>query len=89
MLKMYDFTCDECGYTHEDLVDDSLTTKVCPNCGGYTKRIISGIRFHLDGTDPSFPGAYDQWARRRAKKYNAQIRRKESTGDCLTDVTEL
>jgi putative FmdB family regulatory protein len=63
MRKLFDFTCDSCGHTHERLVDDTCHTDPCPKCDGVARRIISPVRCKLDGTDPSFPGAYDKWAR--------------------------
>lgn len=89
MLKIYDFTCADCGVTHEDLVASSLKTKVCPECGGKAQRIISGIKFQLDGTDPSFPGAYGKWADDRMKRVNAERKRKDSTGDWKPSVKEI
>lgn len=37
------------------------------HCGEQTKLKISAPRFHLDGTDPGFPDAYDKFARQHEK----------------------
>jgi len=73
MLRMFDFTCDECGHTHERLVDKDSRTDPCPKCDGIANRIISPVRTKLPFDDPGFPGAYDKWARdreRQTKKAN-------------------
>ena len=80
-LRMYDFTCDECGHTHERLVSSDTYTDRCPQCGYDAKRIISPVRCKLDGTDPSFPGAYDKWARDHEKAAKIARAKAEEHGE--------
>lgn len=74
--RMFDFTCDSCGHTHERYVDVNCRTDTCPKCGSTAKRIISPVRSKLDGTDPGFPDAYDKWA--RVHEQQARIERKRN-----------
>lgn len=41
-FKLFDFTCEECGYEFEDLVEAGVEVTPCPNCGvGYGSRTMS------------------------------------------------
>lgn len=44
MLKMHDFECVACGYTHEELLDapPELLSIHCPKCRGVCKHVIIG-----------------------------------------------
>ena len=89
MLKIYDFKCVKCENVHEDMVQDYVHVSQCPVCANPANRIISGIKFRLDGTDPSFPGAYSKWADDRMKRVNAERKLKASTGDWKHSVKEI
>jgi len=64
--RLYDFQCNA-GHITEGFVDYETTTISC-NCGNVANRIISPVRISLDGTDPTYVGAYDRWARVREEK---------------------
>jgi len=59
----FDFRCQSCGNVNEAFVKPDTLTGTCPNCGGYTKRMISCPTIALSGTDPDFSTAYDKWER--------------------------
>lgn len=61
MKLLRDFFCDHCNMEQERYVD-SETKAVSCNCGHDARRVIGMPRVALDGTDPSFPTAYDKWA---------------------------
>lgn len=66
---IYEYKCDDCGSVRQKLVpmSERRVDQACSQCGGIAKFIISASPFHLDGTDPGFPGAYDKWAREHEK----------------------
>lgn len=59
MRKLWDFACPE-GHVTEHFVDNEVKQARCA-CGAESQRIISPIKFNLDGSDPSFPGAHAKW----------------------------
>jgi hypothetical protein len=75
MRMLRDFRCRSCDETFERYIDNNIEQVTC-ECGGLADRIIGMPRVSLDGTDPSFPGAYDKWARTRED--NARIKAKKS-----------
>jgi hypothetical protein len=70
-----DYCCESCGTVQERFIDGETVAVACV-CGEITKRVIGMPRVALDGTDPSFPGAYDKWA--RVREENARIKAKRS-----------
>jgi hypothetical protein len=75
MKRLFDFSCPECHFVTEKLVDTHIHSISC-ECGGKAARIISMPTVKLDGTDPSFPGAYDHWA--NIREDHARIKKKKS-----------
>ena len=75
-MPMYDFKCTQCGNEFETIVSMDTMTSPCAGCGSEVKRSISAPMIKLDGTDPSFPGAYSQWEKKRKQKM-AQERKAE------------
>lgn len=75
MKLLRDFKCPTCEAVSERYID-SETKQVACKCGEYAYRIIGMPRVALDGTDPSFPGAYSKWATLREN--NAAQKRKKS-----------
>ena len=75
MKLLRDFKCPTCEDDSERYIDSETKQVVC-KCGGYAYRIIGMPRVALDGTDPSFPGAYSKWATLREN--NAAQKRKKS-----------
>lgn len=76
MRRMYDFKCSE-GHLTEGFVDYE-TTQIHCECGNVADRIISPVRISLDGTDPTFVGAYDKWARTREQQKKIEAKRNEA-----------
>lgn len=66
-MPIYDFVCESCNKT-EEKITSMLTESVACSCGGIMWRQISAPNFHLDGTDPDFPGAYAKWGRTRVRQ---------------------
>ena len=75
MRTLRDFCCEYCGKVQERYVDSDVTIVMC-SCAHEAKRVIGMPRVSLDGTDPSFPGAYSKWATTREQ--NARIKGKRS-----------
>jgi len=67
-----DFVCSDCGQRVEKLVDVEYRTIECPECQGNAVQQMGMPTVRLDGTDPSFPGAYEKWA--RIREDNARIK---------------
>ncbi len=64
MKTLRDYLCETCGTVQERFIDGETLAVNCA-CGAIANRVIGMPRVALDGTDPSFPGAYDKWARIR------------------------
>lgn len=75
MKLLRDFVCNECEAEYEKYIDSEVTFIVC-DCGAFAYRVIGMPHVSLDGTDPSFPGAYDKWA--RVREDNAKQKAKRS-----------
>lgn len=73
MRILFEFECKDHG-KFEALVEQSYKQAICPVCGIYAPKIISTPRISLDGTDPAFPDAYDQWEKKRAAKQKIEER---------------
>jgi hypothetical protein len=67
MKRMYEFMCAD-GHVTEHLIDDSLRTAPCKECGANAIRILSTPRISLEGITGAFPGASDKWVKNRAEK---------------------
>ena len=64
---LFDFRCTECGDVHEKFVESSVKSLVC-ECGGTMTRLITPVRFSLEGHSGHFPTAADKWARQHEKE---------------------
>ena len=64
MRTLRDFCCPTCNTIQERFIGDQVVEVDCA-CGGIAQRVIGMPKILLDGTDASFPGAYDRWARIR------------------------
>lgn len=75
-LILFDFVCEDCDNTTEDLVDPKVNVIKCPVCSGQSKRLPSAgkIAYRLMGVDPSFPTAGDKWGRMQEQKARAEKR---------------
>lgn len=69
-MPTYSYDCRNCNKTHDMIrkINDRANPGVCPHCGGKTQYVISAPRVALDGTDPSFPGAWHSWEKKREQK---------------------
>lgn len=68
MRVLNDFRCGSCGHTHEEYLDNGITECSCPECGETSTRVLRPPKFHLDGTDPGFPGAWEKWAKDKERR---------------------
>jgi len=66
-MKLYDFKCQSCGYTWEDVAVDETARQGCPKCSDIALPIISSVNFRLNGADPAFPTASERWAKRHER----------------------
>ena len=67
-MPMYDFKCAN-EHTFEELAKLDTDKLPCPVCGAEAQRFLGAPpRFTLDGTDPGFPTAYDQWPKKRERQ---------------------
>lgn len=73
-MILSDFKCSECGTTTENLVEFTVTEVNCENCGGLATRVISTPKFKLDGCDPGFPTAYEQWEKDRKRRLARELK---------------
>jgi len=60
-MKLFDYRC-ETGVVFERFVKDDEKQVRC-DCGLLANRIITPIRFKLEGMSGDFPTAADKWAR--------------------------
>lgn len=70
MKKLFDAKCTACGEITEVFgkADDEFR---CGTCHSPAKRIITPVRCHLPGNDPTgFPGAAMKWAKDHQKHGN-------------------
>lgn len=74
MKLLRDFACDDCYSSEERFISSDITEYQC-QCGGMMKRVIGMPTVALDGTDPSFPGAYSKWAKVREDKARQKSKR--------------
>ena len=66
---IFDYRCNSCAKTFERFVSSlHKDNVVCPDCGVKATRLISPPNFKLDGCDPSFPTAWDRWAKIHEKE---------------------
>jgi hypothetical protein len=75
MKLLFDFSCPECSYITEKLVDTNIRSIKC-ECGNNATRIMSTPTVKLEGITGSFPDAHDKWA--RIREDNARIKGKRS-----------
>jgi rRNA maturation protein Nop10 len=68
MKVLNDFWCASCASTEEYFVENDLTTTACQVCGQDATKVISPIRFQLEGVSGDFPTAADRWVKRREEK---------------------
>ncbi len=82
-MLIYDFKCQDCGELTEGWASsaDTDATIKCEHCGGTARRIISPIRFKLDGCSGDFPTAYDQWEKKREQKMKQERKASYYEGD--------
>jgi len=66
-VPTYEYICDECDSVHTQIraIDDRLRDSTCPHCQGQACYIVSAPMTKLDGTDPSFPGEWNKWEKKR------------------------
>lgn len=76
-MPLYDYWCRECNSTFEASrkIADRESCE-CPKCGATADKLVSAPTVALDGTDPSFPGAYLKWGN-DYKKRVAQAQKRE------------
>lgn len=67
-MRLFDLVCRTCGYMFEELLSDPAQTAPCLECGSQAETVVSPVRIALDGTDPGFPRAWEQWAKMREQK---------------------
>lgn len=76
-MPVYEYHCECCDYLYTKIVPmaDRENIQICPECNGPAHFKISAPLVFLDGTDPSFPGAYDKWARDRERRIKQEQKR--------------
>ena len=77
MMRMFEHKCSE-GHITEALLDDSVKTTVCKECGRVASRIISSPRIRLEGITGAFPSAHDAWARKHEEAARAYQKKSDS-----------
>ena len=81
-MILYQCECSRCKKQFEELIAYKDRNKhiPCHFCEGYAKRVVTPVRFKLDGTDPAYTTAWDKWER---------IHRKEHARDPSGDYDNL
>ena len=76
-MPIYDYRC-ECGNFFEALstVADRHNA-ICSACGKEAIMKIATPHISLDGTDPSFPGEYMKWGKKREQHMKLERKREE------------
>jgi putative FmdB family regulatory protein len=52
-MPIYEFHCQPCEFTFEDLVRSSTESVSCPKCSGEVKRLLSACVSHVAGGSAS------------------------------------
>lgn len=60
MKRLYEFKCQGCKTTFEELIEYTKVT-ICPNCNSNADKLISSPRIRLEGVSGSFPSAAAAW----------------------------
>lgn len=76
-MIIFDFRCETCDNKFEKLVSSDTYEVNCTQCDGTAKRCVSTPRVMLDGTDPSFPGEWGKWDRKRKQKMAQEAKQQE------------
>lgn len=72
-MPLYEYECPVCGiFESMQNIKDRRESLECPDCGKKSFYRISAPRTKLDGCDPSFPGEYSKWAKKREKKMKVE-----------------
>jgi hypothetical protein len=74
MKVLNDFECHSCGLIAEHLVENSVITLECLECGKRATKVISPIRCKLEGITGDFPGAHMRWAKVREQKMKEEMK---------------
>lgn len=74
MRRMFDFLCTD-GHVAERLIDDSVGSITCPECGKEAVKAVSAPQIKLEGITGAFPGAYDRWEKVRAERLQQEQKR--------------
>ena len=64
MRMLNDYNCLKCDYIFEEFGENTCE---CPKCSNSAKKIISPIKFYLDGASGDFPTAADKWVKDHEK----------------------
>lgn len=79
MRILRDYRCAE-GHITERFIDDSTELVECKTCSKPAHKTLGFGTIILDGTDPSFPGAYEKWATVREKRHRQLNEKKRRDG---------
>lgn len=77
-MKLFDFKCTGCSEVFEEFATDHEATTMCKKCKSVAHTIVSAVRIGLDGTDPGFPRAWEQWSKKRDQKAKQEAKYNES-----------
>ena len=73
MKKLFEFKCQECKETFEQLTKYTQVTE-CLLCGGKADKIISAPRVYLEGISGSFPGAAASWEKKHLQQLKKETK---------------
>lgn len=79
MRLLRDFKCND-GHITERFIDNQIDTVPCRTCGKDAQKTLGLGTIILDGTDPSFPGAWNKWANVRESRHHQTMARNRSDG---------
>jgi putative FmdB family regulatory protein len=64
-MPIFDYRCQMHGTRELFVKTEDRDSQNCPVCKEQMERLVSAPLFKLDGTDPAYPTAYANWAKRK------------------------
>lgn len=77
-MPIFDYKCVGCGVTDEKLIPIREERLFCVFCNDWTVYpLLSAPMIKLDGTDPSFPTAWNSWPKKREQKMKQEAKQED------------
>jgi hypothetical protein len=87
MRFLYDFECED-GHRGEQFTDVNVRESTCRICDKPATRVVCAPRAKLNHISGDFPGATEQWAKKREKHMQLERKAAENHGqDAVWDMS--